>query len=188
MESSGRHQAESPSGRRPSLAAWASVTPEQQPRLQLAYGFGVGIRAIVLLTVLAMLRWNPVIEIPRQALNDLTALTIGYLLVSTGATAAGLRGTRADLVWTSLDILLITWIVWLTGGLRSEYYLLYYLPILQAGLVLRLRDALSAAILATVCYLFIGTLQQFDATVQTPAATRVIAFAEIGRASCRERV
>jgi len=148
--------------------------------MQLAYGFGVSLRAVVLLTVLAMLRWDPVIDIPRQALNDLTALTIGYLLVSTGATAAGLRGTRADLLWTSLDILLITWMVWLTGGLRSDYYLLYYLPILQAGLVLRLRDALSAAILATVCYLFIGTLQQFDAAVQTPAVTRVIAFAVSG--------
>jgi len=180
MAVAGRQQATEPSRRRPSLAAWASAAPDHLPRVQLAHGFGVAVRAIVLLTVLAMLRWDTVVTIPHGALNDLTILTLGYLLVSTGASSAGLRGTRADLVWTSLDILLITWIVWLTGGLRSDYYLLYYLPILQAGLVLRLRDALSAAVLATVCYVFVGTLQQFDATVQTPAATRVIAFAVSG--------
>jgi len=80
MESSGRHQVEVSGGRRPSLAAFASVVPEHLPRMQLAYGFGVSLRAVVLLTVLAMLRWDPAFDIPRQALNDLTALTIGYLL------------------------------------------------------------------------------------------------------------
>ena len=37
-----------------------------------------------------------------------------------------------DTAVTVGDVLLITAVVWVTGGTRSEFYLLYYLPLIQA--------------------------------------------------------
>ena len=56
---------------------------------------------------------------------------------------------------TTLDLLFVTAVVWFTGGVRSEYYLLYYGPILYAALRLNIRDGISATILAAVLYLLV---------------------------------
>jgi diguanylate cyclase (GGDEF)-like protein len=57
------------------------------------------------------------------------------------------------------DLLLITVAVWLTGDPHSEYYLLYYIPIVHAGVRLRPRDGAAAAVLATTLYLLVLTAE-----------------------------
>jgi predicted signal transduction protein with EAL and GGDEF domain len=57
------------------------------------------------------------------------------------------------------DLLLVTTAVWLTGDPHSEYYLLYYIPIIHAGVRLRPRDGATAAVLATTLYLFVLTAE-----------------------------
>lgn len=57
---------------------------------------------------------------------------------------------------TAGDLLLITAVVWLTGGLSSEYYLLYYLPVIQAGIRLNSRDGIAACLLGCALYAFVA--------------------------------
>ena len=61
------------------------------------------------------------------------------------------------LVITVGDLILITAVVWLSGNPQSEYYLLYYIPIVHAGVRLRPRDGAAAAVLATAFYLLVLT-------------------------------
>ena len=67
------------------------------------------------------------------------------------------------------DVLLITGIIWITGGVQSEYYILYYLPIIIAGLQLDFRAGVTASLTAGVLY----ALAAFCA----PAAAPVVPFA-----------
>ncbi|MEJ7617953.1 MAG: hypothetical protein WKF30_13545 [Pyrinomonadaceae bacterium] len=75
-------------------------------------------------------------------------LTIVYAL---------LRRFSADLalqirIQLSLDVLLISWLVWMTGDVRSPYVALYMIVIAIAGLYLGARDAMIASIGCAACY------------------------------------
>jgi len=165
---------------RPSLAALSRPEQDLTPAGRLTLAFGAALRAVVLITAATMLRLDTHGPVTPWVANLALAVTVAYVVVSSLAGASRFHGHRTSLMWTSLDILLISWLVWLTGGLQSDYYLLYYLPILHAGLVLRLRDALSAAILAVTCYAFVATLQRFDFQLQIPAYSRLLTFAASG--------
>jgi len=72
------------------------------------------------------------------------------------------------------DLLLITALIWVTGGVHSEYYLLYYLPVMVAAVRHDTRLGITACIGAIALY----TVAAFCAPVAPPVfpleSTRVI--------------
>ncbi|HUT74054.1 MAG TPA: sensor domain-containing diguanylate cyclase [Armatimonadota bacterium] len=112
------------------------------------------VRLVVLLTVVIMVRLRD----PRLAIGPLDLLLgMGgvYVLATTflprREPVEGL--TRFFLI---CDIGLISGLVWYTGGTRSEYYLLYYLPILHGAARLNFRDAITTSLLAGLSYVLIA--------------------------------
>jgi PAS domain S-box-containing protein len=53
-----------------------------------------------------------------------------------------------------MDVLLITALVWITGGADSQYVLLYFVLILYSSMYLSFRGALAASALSAAAYLF----------------------------------
>ncbi|MDH4179847.1 MAG: sensor domain-containing diguanylate cyclase [Armatimonadota bacterium] len=106
------------------------------------------------------------------------ALVLGGSLYVLFTALAGLL-ERADsphhTAVTAGDIILITAIVWLTGGVHSEYYLLYYLPVLSAGLRLNVRDGIAASVLAGALYVFVAFARESRPLVLTSPLARVLA-------------
>jgi len=66
------------------------------------------------------------------------------------------------------DLLLITALIWVTGGVYSEYYLLYYVPLIVAAARQDTIVGIAACIGATVLYSF--------AAFNAPAAPSVLPF------------
>jgi len=66
------------------------------------------------------------------------------------------------------DMLLITALIWVTGGVYSEYYLLYYLPVVVAAVRLDTRAGIVACLMTTVLYAF--------AAFKAPPAPPVLPF------------
>jgi len=125
------------------------------------------IRCLILLTVFAMTRLQSAGQ-RGSALDAWLALGAVYVLASTFAPIpeSELRRWRTMLV--ALDILLISGLLFLTGGMRSEYYLLYYLPILNASVRLDFRDGVAASVLSALSYALIAILQPDYAIVTNP--------------------
>lgn len=76
---------------------------------------------------------------------------------------------------TAVDILLITAVVWVTGGVHSEYYLLYYLPVLTAALRLNTRDGITACALSGLLYVLVALEPRNHPAVLTSPLARVFA-------------
>lgn len=72
------------------------------------------------------------------------------------------------------DMLAITATIGLTGGVRSEYYLLYYLPVLHAGMRLSIRDGITASMLSGFLYTFVAIADWSGATLVVLAPVRVV--------------
>jgi diguanylate cyclase (GGDEF)-like protein len=137
---------------------------------------GSALRVVVLLAVFLMTKWSHAMA--SRELDWVLVVGAAYVLITTFVPVwfPAARAQRA-LVFTALDILLITWMVHATDGVSSELYILYYLPVLQAGLRLDLRDAIGASVLATVCYLFIGLVTgPVQVTVQSTGVLRMATF------------
>jgi len=79
-----------------------------------------------------------------------------------------------DTVVTVGDVLLVTAVVWITGGTRSEFYLLYYLPLIQAGLRLNTRDGIAASVLVGALYGFVALTRGAQGAVLTSGGWRVV--------------
>jgi diguanylate cyclase (GGDEF)-like protein len=96
-----------------------------------------------------------------------------YVLLTTFLGILDRRRSPHHTAVTTCDILLITAIVWCTGGVHSEYYLLYYLPIIIAGLRLDLRDGIAASILSGSLYVLVAVSVDSHRSVVTTAPLRV---------------
>lgn len=83
------------------------------------------------------------------------------------------RDSPHHMAVTVLDSLLITALVWSTGGSESPYYLLYYFPVIYAALRLRLRDGVAASILSACLYTFVTVAGDAPDLVVTSAAFRI---------------
>ena len=68
------------------------------------------------------------------------------------------RGRVAASVQTAGDIILVTGFVWVTGGIESPFSLIYFLPIIAAGIMLSRAGAMSAATGAWLMYGFLVVL------------------------------
>jgi len=132
------------------------------------------VRCLVLLTVFVMMRLPGGAQ--RGASLDIwLAMGSVYVLATTFAPLRGRRFKNASLAIVSLDVLLITTLLYITGGMRSEYYLLYYLPILHASLRLNFRDGMGASALAAACYTLLG-VHQAQVEIEINPVWRMSAF------------
>jgi signal transduction histidine kinase len=91
---------------------------------------------------------------PSDALAWVFLAGIVYVLGTTFLPLMRMPDERLSVIFSVIDIGLITALIYSTGGVHSEYYLLYYLPILNAAVRLNFRDAVGASALAAACYVF----------------------------------
>jgi len=139
---------------------------------------GSVLRCVVLLAVFLMTKWKS----PAAGFHELDwVLVVGsaYVLATTFRTVPAPAAWRdRAIILTVLDIVLITWLIRATGGVASELYILYYLPVLQAGFRLNLRDSIGASVLAAGCYLFVGfTTGPLGVVIQSTGVLRMTTFA-----------
>jgi signal transduction histidine kinase len=134
-------------------------------------------RCIVLITVFFMLETEVAAGLRALSTADLL-VAIGFLYVVLGTSLELSKRVprRLRLPMLVADVLLITGIIHLAGGIESEYYPLYYLPILQASVRLNFRDAVSTAILASAMYAVLGCATGFSTSIPTTAYLRVSTF------------
>ncbi len=133
-----------------------------------------GLRCLILITVFVMARTSPG---PRNALFDVViSFGAAYVLVSTFLPWGRYDMRRAALAMLSADIVLITALIYSQSGVYSEYYLLYYLPILHASVRLDFRDAVGTCLLSAASYFLIGLVHGPDVTVTTTVISRVLTF------------
>ena len=112
------------------------------------------VRLVVLLTVALMIRLRAPLS-PAPTPDLVLAVGCVYVVVTT-ILARRPRSERYTHLLLACDIVLISGLIWSSGGTRSEYYLLYYLPIMHGASRLNFRDAITTAVLAAVAYFFIA--------------------------------
>ncbi len=118
------------------------------------------IRAFVLLTVVIMARFQS--PPPSDSLEWVFLAGATYILATTFLPLMRSPSEHLAIVLSVIDIGLITGLIYSTGGVHSEYYILYYLPILNAAVRLNFRDAVGASVLAAACYVFTVTVVVSD--------------------------
>ena len=134
-------------------------------------------RGLVLVAVFAMLEIEAVAGLrPLGATDLLAALGSLYVLTGTWMELCNRIPDRLRLPLLVADVILITGIIYVAGGVESEYYPLYYLPILQASVRRSLRDAVSTAMLAAALYALLGCTTGFHTNIPTTAYLRVSTF------------
>jgi signal transduction histidine kinase len=148
----------------------AMVNPAGNSREKLA----AALRGLILITVFVMARMQA--EERGPLLDVVLSVGAGYVLITTFLPWARLDMRRVTLSMLAVDILLVTALIYAHNGIRSEYYLLYYLPILHASVRLNFRDAVGTCLLSAVSYLLVGMLERPDASVTTSVISRVLTF------------
>jgi len=146
------------------------LKPKHVPREKIA----AALRCLILITVFTMTRLQPE---PRTAAFDAVVMAgAAYVLLTTFLPWGRLDARRATLGMLAMDVVLISALIYTQSGVRSEYYLLYYLPILHASVRLNLRDAAGTCVLAAVSYLLVGMLERPEAAITTSVISRVLTF------------
>jgi diguanylate cyclase (GGDEF)-like protein len=131
-------------------------------------------RLVVLLTVALMLRLRHPFG-AFEPVDVMLALGSVYVIVTTFLPRRIQRDGFVQ-VFLIVDVLLISGLIWYTGGARSEYYLLYYLPILHGASRLNFRDAITTSVLAAVTYVFIAVAAGPLVPVMTTGVLRAATF------------
>ncbi|HUU53474.1 MAG TPA: HAMP domain-containing sensor histidine kinase [Armatimonadota bacterium] len=155
---------------RPRSNVRAMLKPKHVPREKIA----AALRCLILITVFTMTRLQP--EPRSMAFDAVVMAGAAYVLITTFIPWGRWDTRRATLGLLALDVMLITALIYTQSGVRSEYYLLYYLPILNASVRLNLRDAAGTCALAAVSYLFVGVLERPEADITTSVISRVLTF------------
>jgi signal transduction histidine kinase len=155
---------------RPRSDIRAMLTPQSVPREKVA----AGLRCLILITVFAMARLQTGAR--SMAFDAVVIAGAAYVLVTTFIPWGRWDARRTTLGMLAMDVLLITALIYTQSGVRSEYYLLYYLPILNASVRLNLRDAAGTCVLAAVSYLLVGILERPDSAITTSVISRVLTF------------
>jgi diguanylate cyclase (GGDEF)-like protein len=128
--------------------------PEDETFAAITSQIATVVRLVVMLTVVLMVRLGrPLASL--GPLDGLLGVASAYVIASTFLPGR-VKLRSCTHLFLICDILLISGLIWITGGTRSEYYLLYYLPILHGASRLNFRDAITTSILAAVCYVFIA--------------------------------
>ena len=154
------------------LKHWNTVSPTTAERCVATA------RGVVFATVLILMQCELVASgAEYSAFGLLNILAILYVIATSIPPFCGRELTRLHLPLLAVDVLLITSLILTSGRPGSEYYLLYYLPILQAGVRLRLRDAVAAAVLSGTLYTFAALIEGDTTVIHMSAAARAGTFA-----------
>lgn len=150
--------------------AWASGTTAER-----CVAFS---RGVVLSTALLMVEGETLVG--ERAFGALDLLIYVALLYAVGTSILMVLGRESERLQFPLlvaDMVLITGIIYMYGGVGNEYYLLYYLPILQASVRLNFRDAIASALLSSGLYGLVGLSSGPETLVPTTAQLRAGTFA-----------
>jgi diguanylate cyclase (GGDEF)-like protein len=127
------------------------------------------IRAVFLLAVLGAIKLNEGSFLPLYQINiDILALAGVTYIFLTSFLQQGSDSSFRTRVFVALDFLFITLIVVRTGGFRSNFILLYLLPIVQSSVRNRMRDAAVTASATCVVELFLAFTQGFNTQIIAP--------------------
>jgi len=134
-------------------------------------------RGVVFATALIMMESETVLGLrPFSALDALAAVAVIYVIGTSALSVAGQEAPGLQLPLLVADLLVVTGIIYAQGGVRNEYYLMYYLPILQASVRLNFRDAIATSILASALYGLVGLFCGPQVVVPTTAQLRAVTF------------
>ncbi len=135
-------------------------------------------RLVIMCTVFAMTE-SELLAGTRQpgVLDFVIGVGLLYVLLSSSQRVVPSASRHLTILCLTCDVVFITALVDLTGGVASELYPLYYLPILQACVRLNLRDAVAAAILSVAFYSFLGFCTGFTTEISLTVGVRVGTFA-----------
>jgi len=146
------------------------MSTQGAPREKVA----AGLRCLILLTVFVMARAQAT---PHSHLLDAVVIAgAAYALLSSFVPWSRHDARRSTMTMLAIDVVLITMLIYADAGIYSNYYLLYFLPILHASLRLNFRDAVGTSALAAASYLLIGLLEGAGASVTTSVISRVLTF------------
>ncbi len=135
-------------------------------------------RGVVLSTALLMVEGETLVgERDFGALDFLVCVALVYGVGTSVLMVLGRENMRLQFPLLVADMILITGIIYMYGGVTNEYYLLYYLPILQASIRLNFRDAIASALLSSGLYGLVGLSSGPDTLVPTTAQLRAGTFA-----------
>jgi len=150
-------------------ANWPAATAERSVALA---------RGVVFATALVMMETETVLGVRPFALVDLlAAIALVYVVGTCVLSVAGQERPETQLPLLVADLVVVTGIIYAEGGLRNEYYLLYYIPILQASVRLNFRDAIATSILSSGLYGLVGFFSGPEVVVSTTAQLRALTFA-----------
>ncbi len=110
------------------------------------------------------------------ALVFLNSLALIYVVITTVLSLLKREPAGLQLPMLVVDVLLISGLIWVSGGADNEYYLLYYLPVLQAGVRLNLRDAVATAMFSSGLYNLIVLTSGPLTDISVSAPMRSLAF------------
>lgn len=110
------------------------------------------------------------------ALVFLNSLALVYVVITTVLSLLRRESARLQLPLLAVDVLLISGLIYASGGADNEYYLLYYITVLQAGVRLNLRDAVATATFSTGLYNLIVLTSGPLTEISVPAPMRSLAF------------
>jgi len=108
--------------------------------------------ALALVTGIILLFFNAPFSLVNIIISLGAAVAVSILFFPLGKL---LRTRKLLYVQLTFDILMITLLVYLSGGIVSPFYFLYILPIIVASIFLSRRDTL---VMATVSFIAFGTL------------------------------
>jgi len=134
-------------------------------------------RLVIMTTVFAMTE-SELIAGSRDpgTLDFVVCVGLLYVILSSSQRIVPAFSKRLSVLCVVCDVIFVTALVDLTGGVTSELYPLYYLPILQACIRLRPRDAISAALLSVAFYSFLGYATGFATELSVTVGVRVATF------------
>ena len=144
--------------------------------VQILNGVASVVRCVVLLTATIMTRVQAYPVEPNLGLDLFLAFGCVYVLVTALIDRYLPRYRPETMALVSLDVFYVTGLVWQTGGMHSEYYLLYYLPILNASMRLDFRQAIMSSALAALCYTLVMVAGGLESTVVNSAALQLATF------------
>ena len=148
----------------------ATFSPRAVPREKLA----AGLRGLILLTVLLMARSQ--VGVRTAAFDLVVIIGAAYVLASTFLPWSRFGLRRATLAVLVADVGLITALIHAQSGIGSDYYLLYYLPILQASIRLNLRDAVGTSLLSAASYILVAFVGMRTGPITVEMIARVATF------------
>jgi diguanylate cyclase (GGDEF)-like protein len=134
------------------------------------------VRAVVLLTATVMTRVRLSAAGPNVELDLFLAAGALYVLGTLAVERFPPRQRPHTSALVALDVFYITGLVWQTGALASEYYLLYYLPILHASMRLDFRQAIMSSVLAGLCYALVTVAAGLSTAIISSAALQLATF------------